>query len=96
MKFGQVTVILMTAMFWFANVAEAQGTFGQSFKVAAQGSCATEYARCADRCHSNTAGDKPDVCRRKHCDSKMAGCRQSGCWQQDARFGGAVTCGLAK
>ncbi|MFO1168253.1 MAG: hypothetical protein U1E19_09075 [Rhodoblastus sp.] len=57
-------------------------------------SCVSSYARCSQRCTTNVGGDPVDVCRRKHCDSKMSICRQSGCWQQDARFGGEVTCGL--
>ncbi|MFO1133662.1 MAG: hypothetical protein U1E30_00400 [Rhodoblastus sp.] len=64
--------------------------------AAAKESCASSYARCAQRCTTNLAGDTVEVCRRKHCDSKMSICRQSGCWQQDARFGGEVTCGLSK
>lgn len=74
-------------------IGMAAGAAGDTW---AKGSCTSEYARCSERCRSNLAGDTPDACRRKHCDSKMASCRQTGCWQQDARFGGAVTCGLSK
>jgi len=77
-------------------LATAAIAFCMTLPAAAKESCASSHARCSQRCTSNLAGDPPDVCRRKHCDSKMSICRQSGCWQQDARFGGEVTCGLSK
>ncbi|MBX3525791.1 MAG: hypothetical protein KF904_06255 [Rhodoblastus sp.] len=88
--------LLLAALFIAAPAVAKDRRNSQRIQgeAAAGESCVSAYARCSQRCTTNLGGEPVDMCRRKHCDSKMAICRKNGCWQQDARFGGEVTCGL--
>jgi hypothetical protein len=91
-----ISILAFSTMLPTASICiAAEPLSNGSFKVAVAGSCLAYFARCNVRCNSAESGH-PDGCRRKHCDTKLAICQQSGCWEQDEKWGGAVTCGLAK
>ena len=62
------------------------------FEIA--GSCKDFQNTCAARCRTREPGDK--TCVSDHCTPKLAQCRSTGCWQEGAAYGGALTCNLAK
>lgn len=64
-----------------------------SFQVAA-GTCTGMFSTCAARCKQRAPQDKN--CVADHCSPKLAACRQTGCWQEGAMYGGGKTCGLGK
>ena len=61
---------------------------------AVAGSCSGFQATCAARCRTRAPTDKN--CVSDHCSPKLAQCRNTGCWQEGAAYGGALTCNLAK
>ena len=90
---------LMSAAFLVASVASggsafAGGPLDGSFQVAQAGSCQSSFRTCAARCKERAPKDKS--CASDHCSPKLAECRQTGCWQEGALYGGAKQCGLPK
>lgn len=63
-------------------------------EAAAQSSCSGWYSKCSARCKTNAADQK--TCVSNVCGSKLASCRQSGCWEEAQRFGGGNHCNLKK
>ena len=60
----------------------------------AAGSCKGFQSSCAARCKTRAPTDAN--CVSDHCSPKLAQCRSTGCWQEGAAYGGALTCNLAK
>lgn len=60
--------------------------------AAAQSSCSEWNSTCRARCNQTNGG----ASCAKYCAGQMAQCRQSGCWTQGQRFGGARHCNLRK
>jgi len=58
----------------------------------AQSSCGEWNSTCRARCDQSSGG----ASCTKYCAGQMAQCRQSGCWTQGQRFGGARHCNLRK
>jgi hypothetical protein len=86
------------AMAMLAGAAQAQsrpqGFPEGSFQVAQGSTCQSFQDMCAARCKTRAPTDAN--CVSDHCTPKLGQCRQTGCWQEGARYGGGKTCGLAK
>ena len=91
---SKLSLLVAAAVVVMAVSAGAQSLPTASFKVAAGGSCQSWFSSCASRCKSRLPNDKN--CVSDHCSPKLAACRQSGCWQEGAAYGGGRHCGLAK
>ena len=63
-----------------------------AIRVAQGGSCQGWFSTCSQRCKSSGQ----QSCVSEVCAPKLAECKQTGCWQESARFGGGKQCGLAK
>ena len=65
-----------------------------AIQLAQAASCQSFQRTCAARCQQRLPGDKD--CVPDHCTPKLVECRKTGCWQEGAMYGGALTCKLAK
>ena len=58
-----------------------------TLEAVAQSSCNGEYATCRSRCGQAAC---------PYCDSQLASCRRTGCWQHTPKWGGQRLCNLRK
>jgi hypothetical protein len=79
----KIFMLLGVALIWVAAPAVAEAA-----------SCQGMFSQCAARCKTRAPTDKN--CVSDHCSPKLGQCRQSGCWQEGAMYGGGKTCGLTK
>ena len=92
---SMLTALAAACLLLLTLPADAQrGLPEGAFQVAAGGSCRGMFNTCAARCKQRLPNDKN--CTSDHCSPKLAECRQTGCWQEGANYGGGKTCGLAK
>ncbi len=94
MRKNLTTVALLALSVSFSQLAFAGQPGDGSFKVAQAGSCQSMFRTCAARCRERAPQDKN--CVSDHCSPKLSECRQTGCWQEGALYGGGKQCGLAK
>ena len=77
-----------------AMPVSAQSLPPGSFKIAQGASCQSWFSMCSARCKTRAPTDAN--CVSDHCSPKLATCRQTGCWQEGALYGGGKQCGLSK
>ena len=58
--------------------------------AAAQTSCSGWRAKCLERCKQSGTANCP------YCSQQTSNCRKTGCWTENANFGGAKHCNLKK
>jgi hypothetical protein len=63
---------------------------GLAMEVAAQTSCSGWRSKCLARCKEGGATNCP------YCAQQTSNCRKTGCWTENAQFGGATHCNLQK
>jgi hypothetical protein len=63
---------------------------GLALEAAAQTSCSDWRSKCLARCKERGATNCP------YCSQQLSSCRKSGCWTENANFGGGTHCSLKK